>query len=330
MSLRHVLPLLLCICFLPAQVFGSVWDSIPREKLNPTSIFIHPNEENFQLFNPFLEDAAGTLISVGTFRAFHDASIGAFDFVIFLDNNKQVHDFNRSHIEMIEHCSDRYDYLEKLFAFNGLRPLLLDYENGRLDSAQIKVILDQAIERITVTNPGSIYLLDNYLQYMAKFIADKEKYQKTFLGSDAAFTKLLKIAKHRQYLIVGGSLSGVKVMPWLARELKKQGKKVSIFNISNVFDVIRVSGDEAQFLSNLIALPFAETARVLYTVQSASAISAPWLYLRLPYLEYIHKLQIYNGNDNIFYPEFKVRPETSFFNIKTSADHRCPDLLKKL
>lgn len=328
MILRPIFYLLLCISFLPAQVFGSGWHSIPVEKLNPASIFIHPNEENFQLFNPFLEGADGVLISVGTFRAFHDASIGLFEFVIFLDITKQVNEFNRQHIEMIEHCSDRYEYLEKLFALNGLRRHILDYENGHIDSAQIKIILEHAIEQIAVANPGSIYLVDNYLQYMAKFIGDKEKYRKTFLGSDAAFAQLQKIAKQRRYLIVGGSLSGVKVMPWLARELKNQGKKVSILNISNVFDVIRVSGDEDQFSRNLKALPYTETASILYTVQSASAASAPWLYLKLPYLEYIRKLESYNGNDSVFYPEFNLRSSVSILNGKTSADHRCPDLLK--
>lgn len=197
-----------------------------------TSTAIHfatPNEDEFYLFNHVLEQRVGVLMAVGTFRAFHDASVGRFSDVILFDFTRAVNDLNRRHIEIIRASSDRHDYLRRLFS-----------------DSQI---------------PG------DYLRKMQQYLAS-ERSQLTFLGSDEAFARLKKLVDSGRVFSISGSLSGPKAIAWLASELKRLGQTISVLDISNVLDAIKSGGETQYFLANLKALPFSENARILFTVQN--------------------------------------------------------------
>lgn len=236
-------------------VYGSVGALQSRtflEELNSsTSIhFAHPNEDEFYLFNPVLEQRGDVLMAVGTFRAFHDASMGNFSDVILFDFTKAVNDLNQRHIEIIRASSDRSDYLRRLFN-------------------------DPQIPK-------------DYLQKMKQYISTKRD-SFTFLGSDEAFVRLKKLVDSDRIVSVSGSLSGLQAVAWLAIELKRLGKTISVLDISNSLDPIKSAGEVQKFLANLKALPFSEDARILFTIQNIK--HGGWAYQSFPYKDYIQQLE---------------------------------------
>lgn len=235
----------------------------PQEKLINSIGFQSPNELNFYEFKPQYKTMNGAIVSVGTFRALHYASIGNFSEAYLFDHNKLTTEFNKEHLSLISQCTDRYDYFSRLYKNPDVGKAILKLDKGIFSHEKVQKILEAEAKRIPLsTFPNT----DGYLYNIARLVGDKKAYRSSFLGNDRYFHRLKIMVHANKFFVVPGSLSGSKVMPWFAKHLREKKQEISVLDISNSMDYIEKSGQEKQFFTNLVRLPFAKNSRIQYTI----------------------------------------------------------------
>lgn len=243
--------------------FGSFAEAtefqLPREELQLGIGYIKPNERQPQLSNSYLRNKKGVLVVVGTFRALHSASIGQFEEAYLLDINESVCQFNSRHLSLFSTPSDRIDYLSTLFGSSELKAKFDAFERRKISSDELRAALTTAAQQL---KKGSFQNEDGYLNQMIEFILDPQVYYNTFLGNDEYFSRLKNLVDNNKIFVVTGSLSGPKVMKWLAKKLRTQNLQISVLDISNSEDYI---SQRKQYLQNLESLPFAYDGVILKT-----------------------------------------------------------------
>jgi hypothetical protein len=147
---------------------------------------------------------------------------------------------------------------------------------------------------------------------LIKAFADPEFLANSVLGSDSMYRRFRRDVLRGRYVALNGSVSGHDTLPSLAKALHDAGKKVSIFDISNVLDHLHVAdlgspptrgntlsqfhksniGSEIPaFIENLAALPWAKDARVLFTAarpdDKRAHANDGFLYFEMPAYEFV-------------------------------------------
>jgi hypothetical protein len=111
------LPICATTCFFTATLF--LWPCaalgkshlkhlLKEEKGVAFGAYAAPNEVRPETYSAVLESLAdgGALISVGTFRALLDASMGSFDWVFMFDYDRESTEFNRTHLALLRAISE--------------------------------------------------------------------------------------------------------------------------------------------------------------------------------------------------------------------------------
>lgn len=268
--------------------------------------FIIPNEDHFYLFNSDLEakGRGNALIGVGTFRFFHDASVGQFSYAISLDHSIQVSRFNQGLINLIKASDSRKHFIANLFGTDQFKLVLQRFESGFLSEERFKEIAERQIYQYQQENlknqaqilrffPASVAPEDlrAFSSKILEFILSPEKGNATFLGSDKLFRNLKSLADLNRIFIVNGSITSGPAIETIARRLRENSSKVSVINISNIHSGLYIQDYEVEkYLKNISQLPFSPDASVLVTqANSFSKRTAEglWSYHVVPVHEYL-------------------------------------------
>jgi hypothetical protein len=114
MQLNYIFLVFVC-SLISLNLFCSNFDYIGEIKITdwPSSgmevqDFTKPNEHHTLVYSEILKDKLGILIGVGTFRNLVTFTMGNFSYLMMLDYDQRVVDFNREHLRFIEELSRKY------------------------------------------------------------------------------------------------------------------------------------------------------------------------------------------------------------------------------
>ncbi len=274
--------------FLSLDVFASEFWNIVQDGDGAGEGFIVPNEMGYLSYSSYLKGQKGVLISVGTFRAFQAAATGEFSHVVLFDYASEVVIFNRMLIEYIKQSRDRIHFLDLMFGTNRV------YE--KLESNNQSLLINEL----------SLNEKSEQKQFLRKIIElyrDPTTSGANFLTSDVYFQKIKKLASNNKLILVNGSLSGKESLADLSILLKQRQLKVSVLDLSNAKDYIINNKQLVNYYRNLLRLPWAENAQVLWSMPIYlgfvlhESLQMNWAYFANPamdYIDFIQRLQSYD------------------------------------
>lgn len=269
------------------------------EKLHSEIQFIAPNEYNFTDLNKLLNKKHGVLITVGTFRALHSASLSNFDEVYLLDSNKVVNDFNISHLSSIANSPTREEYLNHLFQSDNAAKIIQDAYDKKVSFKKLSDFLNSSI--ISSDDPrafSSQFPFSDFYQYrLLDFIMNPDLFKNSFLGSDKLYNHLRALILREKIKVLPGSLTGTKSIKWLAKTLHEKKLVVSVLDISNAEEYIKGNKEQINFLLNLEALPTNDNTKLIKTKSQQMVGSNyswwSWLYISANLNEFIRSKRQY-------------------------------------
>lgn len=293
--------------FLPAFA-STIFPKISEDGGGNGKGFIVPNEDEYYLFHPSIAHKTGALISVGTFRAFQDASIGNFSHVILLDYASEVVRFNRQFVELIQTSTNRIDFLTRLARHESARKIFENLESEKISSVsywhQMRDLLRAHPQSHPPRLPSDALVNRMFVEQMDAFefsttlLLDFYPRQKPgFLTQDHAFEKLQKLVSENRISVIHGNLAGVITLQDIARFLRQSDVSVSILDISNAFPYIYEARQESYFFENLLHLPFSQDAQVLFTshdIKKAASLGGGWNYYAVPAPLFIQGASIFS------------------------------------
>lgn len=247
--------------------------------------FIVPNEAGYLSYAPHLKNKNGVLISVGTFRAFQAAVMGDFSYIFLLDYAAEVVQFNKQIIDIIKKSSTRSNFLNLLFRSSRV---IEKIENGN---------------ESLLFHDSNLNQKSNMFKFLKKIIQyynDETTYGANFLTSDIYFNKLKNLINADKVILINGSLSGKETISELSLLLKERNLEVSVLDVSNAKDYIIWSKQLSFYYRNLMRIPWANDAQVIWSVPAhANIFVGPniqnnWAYFANPasdYVEFIYRLQ---------------------------------------
>lgn len=283
------------------------------EKLRSEIQFIAPNEYNFTDLNPLLKGSKGVLITVGTFRALHAASLANYDEVYLIDSNKVAIDFNLNHLEAISSSQNREEYLNKLFQSDKASILIQEAYANKISLKKLSKLLQSL--SISSEDPRGLSaqfpFSDFYQHRLIDFITNPVLFENSFLGSDNLFNRLHRLIINGKLRVLPGSIAGSKSMKWLAKNLTERQLVVSVLDISNTEEYINGNKEHINFLLNLESLPTSNNTQLIKTRSQQSLGSNyswwKWSYVSVDLGEYLrHKrlnLEFWHKVPKRIYPE---------------------------
>lgn len=260
--------------------------------------FIVPNEDRFQLFSPSLQNKSGVMLGVGTFRFFQSASVGSFSHAISLDVDQSVTRFNSGLLDIINRSANRHEFIGRLFGNMDAIDVLKKYEVGSISRDLAVSTLEKYIGDFQTVNLRNNSTIQDYFpksvapedlkafsRALVQFIAEKDTYQSSFLGSDSLFANLKSLASDQRIILINGDLMNEEQMRYIGNKLRSHGLEVSVFDISNTHKYIKPESIK-QYLRSVAQIPFSSEGVVQMTTYSRKTPGA-WDYYSVPISEYL-------------------------------------------
>ena len=282
------------------------WAAEPETEALRGLPFIAPNEFDSRLYEPWVRNQTGALISVGSFRTLTTAGLGSFSHVVLFDYDPRVQGFNRFNLELVGRSASRLEYLNSLFELE-LTPEELRIAQSSFAEEQrlLRAKLEPKLAAKTLLSWSNTYAApyaESVSKDMRKIILSEylgqetsERWLNSIFGSDLIFKRVQRLVHSGSVEIVQGSLVGAREMLELGARLRQKGIHVSVVDVSNAPRKFRsdTSGDISplrHFVANLKTLPNNGSTLVLETGNSwlpRRAHADQWNYYVIPWEEYL-------------------------------------------
>jgi hypothetical protein len=259
--------------------------------------YIISNERFPYFYAKVIQSAKETLISVGTFRALIDFTMGSFDRAILLDIDRAVCDFNREHLHLFKEISlikglsvaeQRYQYLaalhgqwlskDKLKTYPNIDKLIneleyqLDLWDFRPENLPVEAMPVEV--RSIIQNMMSIGKKIDYGYGDKWLLAVGRSFYRVYFScswsksyywqDDDKWCRIVSAINQGHISVVQGNVAGEQTMPSIVSILSSSQENVSVIDISNIPDYLS-ENDTDKLIGNLKHLPLASQAFLLFT-----------------------------------------------------------------
>lgn len=269
--------------------------TLPQEAPWSHSYYIVPNERGYFLFQNANAGKKGALVSVGTFRSLSATAYGNFSHAVWMDANLKTVEFNQKQIEALKRSHSFAEFLAVLGetpkAIDVIERLIKsDYADFRARSAD-----EERLRKEHYRGDPNQKQIHEYVREILN-LAMYSPAELKHLASPDVFGRIKALADQGRIYALAGDLSGPETVRRLSDLLRAHHISVGILDVSNVPDYIfgiETLGNIEGYVKNLRELPFAQNARVNFTLgRGASPVRDHFSYHSVQPTDYISAIEM--------------------------------------
>lgn len=300
---------------LPPKLFDGISYRPPND--DPSDFtrghYYVPNEASTYLYDRFLNGQKGAIVAVGTHRGFELASRGDQKYLILMDIDAGIVEWNEYQIKILKTSATPKQFIAN---FLGDPDLFTNYPKiDEYFEAEDTTRLLSEFSRLTLPKVSAVeldkrikYLLHGFPneQYGVLSIHSPNPRRSSFLWDPERYQRIRVMALEGRIVCVHGSLAGPEFTV-INQRLAAAGIRVSLLDVSNVPDYILhqylfhlelMKPDDPRikialalpglFRAGLATVPWTDDAQVLFTTKHASlqSIDNGWNYFAMPFARY--------------------------------------------
>lgn len=271
--------------------FAQRMDVIQERQSSRSFRYLVPNElypEKLYEKNLSNGKLGGVVISVGTLRSFYTAGAQRASELDIVDYDENIQNFNRLHVEILKHASDRFEYLAEFFGTEADPALVNQVKAGKIGfdryvyqtlfqpvNSSLPPYLEefQTLLSHSRFDGGTSSLRQGFKKHFEAQAQRKQGTEAFFWINDAVYSHLRNLALTDRINIIRGSWSGTTTLQSLAKSLRASNSEVRVVDLSNLMEWLHTRAIDSKteqplilFQKNIRALPLSEDAVFQFTM----------------------------------------------------------------